>query len=188
MLGVAGNVISARCWAADDYRQGRGCRTMRAAADRSRRVVARHARCRRKREARHVGTRRLDLDDLGAKVQLEARAGIVNPHGRRSAVGQTSPFRGKRGKARNRRSAAYSPLSANPSQPVGGTTPAAALEPLGIVGVRSRATGCKGPRRQRSPNRPAGPGSARPPHREAEDRCPYQRQVVKRHHRRGWRQ
>jgi hypothetical protein len=34
--------------------------------------------------------------------------------------------------------------------PLSGTTRAAALGPPGVGGVRSRATGCKGPRRQRS--------------------------------------
>jgi hypothetical protein len=47
--------------------------------------------------------------------------------------------------------------------PPGGITPAAALGHSGGGGARFRATGCKGPRRQRSRNRPAGPGSARPP-------------------------
>ena len=43
------------------------------------------------------------------------------------------------------------------------TTPAAVPGSPGGGGARSRATGCKGPRRQRWPSRRAGPGSARPP-------------------------
>jgi len=46
------------------------------------RVVAGHARCRGKREARNVGTRRLDLDDLGAKIQQCAGAERTGEHAR----------------------------------------------------------------------------------------------------------
>jgi len=42
--------------------------------------------------------------------------------------------------------------------PLGATTPAAALGPRGGGGARSRATGCKHQRRQRSRSRPAGRG------------------------------
>jgi len=47
------------------------------------RVIARHAGGRRKRQARHVGTRRLDLDDLGAKVQQCAGAKRASEHARK---------------------------------------------------------------------------------------------------------
>src|SRR5258708_12792506 len=75
------------------------------------------------------------------KFGIEARAGIVNQHGRRSPVGQTSPFRGKGGKARNRRSAACSLCIRKAfRKPLGGTTSVAALGPPGGGGARSRAT------------------------------------------------
>ncbi len=46
------------------------------------RIVARHTRCQRKREARHVGTWRLDLDDLGAEIEESAGAEWTGEHAR----------------------------------------------------------------------------------------------------------
>src|SRR3984893_6493388 len=81
-------------------------------------------------------------------------------------------------------------VSASPSQPasVAGTTPllrwdrlVAAVNGLAPQDVKAGGDNDRGTDGQ------AGSRHV-PPHREAEDHCPYQRKVVERHHCRGWRQ